>query len=156
MPDGAWDASFAQITCDLPLLRQAGPFWFNHPTPPLPFSLNRSLQLVPTVTFAPQPDDVMVLAGAFDSVNGEPRHRLARVGPDGSLRGRLILGLASGPPLRLSTPPEVEVPYVLQTSTALNFWTDFRTNSYPWAPLEETFIPDSPYRLFRARSQTQP
>lgn len=92
-----------------------------------------------------------MLAGAFDSINGEPRRRLARVDSDGSLRGRLLLELMAGRPLRLSLPGEVEFPYVLETSSDLTRWTGWLENDYPWWPVELTLTPNEPARFFRAR-----
>jgi hypothetical protein len=60
-----------------------------------------------TASMARQPDGVLILAGAFHSVNGEPRRRLARLEPDGGLRGRLDLEPTAGDPLRLFMPGEV-------------------------------------------------
>jgi hypothetical protein len=100
---------------------------------------------------ARQPDGVFVLAGAFDSINGEPRRRLARVDPDGSLRGRLLLELMAGKPMRLSSPGEVEFPYVLETSSDLTHWTEWLGVDYPWWPVELSLAPNEPARFLRAR-----
>ena len=148
LPDGAWDSSFASLTCALPMLHQTGPFWFNSPT--FVRSLGPEL-IVPSVGCARQPDGVLVLAGAFDSVNGEPRRRLARVDPDGSLRGRLLLELNAGTPLRLSLPAEVEFPYVLETSPDLTHWSGWLQDDYAWWPVELWLTPSDPARFFRAR-----
>ena len=148
LADGSWDSSFAQLTCALPLLQQTGPFWFNSPT--FVSSLGPEL-IVPSVALARQPDGVLVLAGAFDSVNGEPRRRLARVDPDGSLRGRLLLELNAGTPLRLSLPAEVEFPYVLETSPDLTHWSGWLQDDYPWWPVELWLTPSVPASFFRAR-----
>jgi uncharacterized delta-60 repeat protein len=148
LADGAWDSSFAWLTCATPLLQQTGPFWFNSPT------FRRSLGpelIVPSVAMAQQPDGVLVLAGAFDSVNGEPRRRLARLDPDGLLRGRLSLELSAGTPLRLSLPAEVEFPYIVETSPDLGHWSAWLQNDYPWWPVELWLIPSDPTRFFRAR-----
>jgi hypothetical protein len=91
------------------------------------------------------------LAGAFDSINGEPRWRLARVEPDGSLRGRLSLELIAGKPSRLCLPGEIEFPYVLETSCDLTHWTEWMVNDYPWWPVELSLNPNEPARFFRAR-----
>ena len=148
LADGSWDNSFIPLTCALPLLQQPGPFWFNSPT----FLISlESEQIVPTVALARQPDGVFVLAGAFDSINGEPRRRLARVDPDGSLRGRLLLELIAGKPSRLSLPGEVEFPYVLETSSDLTHWTEWMVDEYPWWPVELGLTPSEPARFFRAR-----
>jgi uncharacterized delta-60 repeat protein len=146
--DGSWDNGFPPLTCELPLLRQIGPFWFNSPT--FVSSLGPEL-IVPTVALAQQPDGVLVLAGAFDSVNGEPRRRLARVDPDGSLRGRLLLKLTAGEPLRLLLPGEVESPYVLETSFDLRHWSSWLEDDYPWWPAELCIDSSAPARFFRAR-----
>jgi hypothetical protein len=148
LADGSWDDSFVSLTCALPLLQQPGPFWFNSPT--FLSSLEPEL-IVPTVALARQPDGVFVLAGAFDSINGEPRRRLARVDPDGSLRGRLLLELMAGKPLRLSLPGEVEFPYVLESSSDLRHWTEWQEEDYPWWPVELGLTPSEPARFFRAR-----
>jgi uncharacterized delta-60 repeat protein len=148
LADGSWDSSFAWLTCATPLLQQTGPFWFNSPT------LVRSQVpelIVPSVAMAQQPDGVLVLAGAFDSVNGEPRRRLARLDPDGLLRGRLLLELSAGTPLRLSLPAEVEFPYIVETSADLGHWSAWLQNDYPWWPVELWLTPSDPARFFRAR-----
>jgi uncharacterized delta-60 repeat protein len=148
LADGSLDNSFAPLTCSLPLLQQFGPFWFNSPT------IVRSQgpeRIVPGAALARQPDGVFVLAGAFDSINGEPRRRLARVDPDGSLRGRLLLELSAGTPLRLSLPAEVEFPYVLETSPDLAHWSAWLQDDYPWWPVELWLTPSDPARFFRAR-----
>jgi hypothetical protein len=148
LADGSWGDSFIPLTCALPLLQQTGPFWFNSPT--FVSSLGPEL-IVPSVALAQQPDGVLVLAGAFDSINGEPRRRLARVDPDGSLRGRLLLELMAGKPLRLSLSGEVEFPYVLETSSDLTHWTEWLEDDYPWWPVELRLTPNEPARFFRAR-----
>ncbi len=148
LPDGTWDAGFEPLTCDLPLLKQTGPFWFNNPT--FVPSLGPEL-IAPTVELATQPDGILVLAGAFDSVNGEPRRRLARVDPDGALRGQLLLRLVRGSPFRLLLPPEVEFPYILETSSDLTNWAPWLENDYPWWPAELWLSPSGPSRFFRAR-----
>ncbi|MEI6779439.1 MAG: Calx-beta domain-containing protein [Verrucomicrobiota bacterium] len=148
LADGSWDSSFASLTCALPLLQQTGPYWFNSPT--FVRSLGPEL-IVPSVAMARQGDGVLVMAGAFDSVNGEPRRRLARVDADGSLRGRLLLELSTGAPLRLSLPAEVEFPYVLETSSDLTHWTAWLQDDYPWWPAELWLAPNEPARFFRAR-----
>ena len=148
LADGSWDASFTPLTCALPLLQQTGPFWFNSPT--FVSSLGPEL-IVPSVGLARQPDGVLVLAGAFDSINAEPRRRLARVDPDGSLRGRLLLELLAGKPSRLSLPAEVEFPYILETSSDLSRWTEWLQDDYPWWPVELMLAPNEPARFFRAR-----
>jgi uncharacterized delta-60 repeat protein len=148
LADGSWDSSFAALTCALPMLQQPEPFWFNSQT--LVRSLGPEL-IVPGVALAQQPDGVFVLAGAFDSINGEPRWRLARVEPDGSLRGRLSLELIAGKPSRLCLPGEIEFPYVLETSCDLTHWTEWMVNDYPWWPVELSLNPNEPARFFRAR-----
>jgi uncharacterized delta-60 repeat protein len=148
LADGSWDGSYVPLTCALPLLQQPGPFWFNSPTS---VRSHGAEQIVPTVSLARQPDGVFVLAGAFDSINGEPRRRLARVDPDGSLRGRLLLELIAGKPLRLSLPGEVEFPYVLETSSDLVHWTEWLGVDYPWWPVELCLAPNEPARFLRAR-----
>ena len=148
LADGTWDSSFTSLTCATPLLRQTGPFWFNSPT--FVSSLGPEL-MVPSMALTRQPDGVLVLAGAFDSINGEPRRRLARVDPDGSLRGRLLLELNAGTPLRLSLPAEVEFPYVLETSPDLTHWSGWLQDDYPWWPVDLWLTPSDPARFFRAR-----
>jgi uncharacterized delta-60 repeat protein len=148
LTDGSWDGSFVSLTCALPLLQQPGPFWFNSSSPIR--SAGPEL-IVPTVALARQPDGVFVLAGAFDTINGEPRRRLARVDPDGSLRGRLLLELMAGKPLRLSLPGEVEFPYVVEASSDLTHWTEWLENDYPWWPVELGLDPNEPARFIRAR-----
>ncbi|MDE3066882.1 MAG: hypothetical protein KGJ60_04940 [Verrucomicrobiota bacterium] len=148
LPDGAWDSSFQMLTCALPLLHEwPGPLWFNVP----PLSTPVLSRTPPTASLTLQPNGVLVLAGAFDSVNGQPRRRLARVNPDGKVRGRLILTLTGGNPLRLMLPPEVEAPYVIQTSTDLVHWSDWLEDDYPWWPYDLPLPPDDGARFFRAQ-----
>ncbi len=155
LPDGTWDASFSLVDGQLQVTQQPGPFWFNDPrTFGLPYQatlLDSYLRPVPTVFLARQPDGVLVLAGAFDSLNGEPRRRLARMDPDGALRGRLRLNLLGNSPLRLLASPEVETPYLIETSTDLRHWSGWLMNAYPWWPVELWLPPDEPVRFFRAR-----
>jgi hypothetical protein len=148
LADGSWDNGFASLTCALPLLQQPGPFWFSSATS---LSSLAPELIVPTVALAQQPDRVLVLAGAFDSVNGEPRRRLARVDPDGSLRGRLLLKLTAGDPLRLLLPAEVEFPYVLESSSDLSHWSLWSEQDYPWWPAELLIAPSALDSFFRAR-----
>lgn len=148
LPDGMWDASFGLLDCELPLLREAGPYWFNNT------DYVRTLgaePIVPTAALAAQSDGMLVLAGAFDRVNGEPRRRLARVNPNGTLRGKLLLELSQGHPLRLSLPPEVESPYVLEVSSDLRDWSEWMTDNYPWWPVSLRLDANDPARFFRAR-----
>jgi hypothetical protein len=152
--DGTWDSEFTMVTCDLPLLQRTGPFWFNMLGTPGNF--RPQLQPVPTVHLLQQTNGIIALAGAFDLVNQQSRRRLARLEQDGALRGQLILGLAGGLSPRLSIPPEVEAPYVIEDSADLTDWTAIRTNGYPWSPLDESMAPDSAIRFFRARSLIQP
>ncbi len=148
LPDGTWDSSFNLVTCPLPLVRQPGPFWFNDPMARPTQSLQPT---VPAVSIVRQPNGVLVLGGVFDAINGEPRHRLARLDPDGSIRGRLILLLAKAEPLRLVLPPEVETPYVIQSSPDLVHWVDWLANDYPWWSAELWFPTSEPARFFRTR-----
>jgi uncharacterized delta-60 repeat protein len=150
LPTGAWDSSFQPLTCALPMVQQTGPFWFN--TPPGLFLNLTPQQPVPAAFLARQPDGVLVLAGAFDSINGQPRRRLARVDPDGSLRGRPILQLSGRTSLQLVVPAEVEIPYAIETSTDLTHWSGWLANDYPWWPVELWLSPDEPARFFRTRS----
>lgn len=152
--DGAWDETFTPLVCELPLLAQTpGPFWFNAapPTRISPFLPQPLVRPVPTAMFAVQTDGTLVLSGAFDAVNEEPRRRLARVDADGALRGRLHLSLANGNPLRLRSPAEVETPYVIETSTDLHTWLPWLENEQPWWPLDLPAPLDDPARFFRAR-----
>ncbi|HZI33423.1 MAG TPA: delta-60 repeat domain-containing protein, partial [Candidatus Binatia bacterium] len=159
LSDGTWDDSFPLLTCALPLTQQPGPFWFNNPSNPsvvIRFpggTIPEEEELpVPAVFLAGQPGGVLVLAGAFDSVNGEPRRRLARLDPDGALRGRLELNLSSDPSPQLNVPGEVEVPYFIDTSTDLKLWSPWLINDYPWWQLELPLPTNEPIRFFRARS----
>lgn len=147
LPDGAWDKTFTPLYCDLPLLRQQGPFWFNAPVT----SRRTFGQIVPTGSLVQQRDGVLVLAGAFDSINGEPRRRLARFDPDWAVRGRMTLRLAGTNPLRLLLPPEVESPYVLEASEDLVNWYPWLEDGYPWWPIELSLAPNEPARYFRAK-----
>jgi uncharacterized delta-60 repeat protein len=141
---GAWDADFGLVDIGLPLINVAGSFWFrlNQPyvdEPP-----------VPTAFAARQPDGVVVLAGAFDSVNGEPRRRLARLEPDGDLRGVLRLDIGRGMTPALTGPGEVEIPYVIESSPDLQNWTPWRTNALPWQGWSEAIQMGDERRFFRA------
>ena len=69
----------------------------------------------------------------------------------GSLRGRLQLGLSAGPPLQLATPPEVELPYVIQTSPDLAHWSDWLTNGVPRSPLTLPWAATAPIGFLWAR-----
>jgi hypothetical protein len=105
---------------------------------------------VPTAFAALQPDRVVVLAGAFDSVNGEPRRRLARLESDGDLRGVLRLDIALGMTPTLTWPGEVEIPYVIESSPDLQSWTPWRTNALPWQGWSEAIAIQDEHRFFRA------
>ena len=89
--------------------------------------------------------------GPLPTWRGTPRAGLARLDPDGSLRGRLLLELMAGKPLRLSLPGEVEFPYVLETLSDLTRWTEWLENDYPWRPVELGLTPNEPARFIRAR-----
>jgi len=147
LPDGAWDSTFGLVEIGLPLLQMTGPFWFNDPEnqpsvgAPPPF---------PAAFLVQQPDGVLVLAGAFDTVNSEPRRRLARLEPDGALRGVFGLGIASGALPRLIAPGEVEAPYVVETSVDLQTWAPWRTNASPWQGWSEAVPTGNPRGFFRA------
>ena len=147
LADGSWDSSFAMITCALPLVQDSGPFWFDFPTGRF---VDRGEMPVPTVLAARQPDGVVVLAGAFDSVNGEPRRRLARLEPDGDLRGVLRLDIARRVTPALTVPGEVEIPYVVESSPDLQTWTPWRTNASPWQGWSEVIPIGDDRRFFRA------
>lgn len=153
LPNGTWDNSFGLISCDLSEANQVpGSFWFNNPSrlitqPYLP---------VPAARFVQQPDGVLVLAGAFGSVNGEPRRRIARLDPTGTLRGRMQLSFSSTQPRELMFPEEVEVPYVVETSTDLTHWVSWVQNDYPWWPLQLPVTIDARSRYFRAHFVSTP
>ena len=158
LSDGTWDEGFQLLTCALPLMRENGPFWFNDPSnvpivikfPPegIPAGVEPP---VPAAFLALQPDDTIVLAGAFDLVNGEPRRRLARLDPIGALRGRLELNLSNDALLQLGVPGEVEIPYLIETSTDLKLWLPWQTNAYPWRPFAHSVPANDSARFFRAR-----
>jgi hypothetical protein len=154
LPDGTWDSSFGLISCDLTEVNQIpGPFWFNN----LPSSLTaQPYQPVPAAAFAQQPDGITVLAGSFNSVNGEPRRRIARLDPTGALRGRLQLGFASTQPQELIFPEEVETPYTIETSTDLAHWMPLGQNDYPWRSLQFPVAIDAAARYFRAHFLAPP
>jgi hypothetical protein len=147
LPDGSWDSAFGLITCDLSgVMQLPGPFWFNDLS-----QLQRQPSLpIPAATFAQQPDGVLVLGGTFSSVNGEPRRRLARADANGVLRGRLQLSMSLSN--MLSIPPEIEAPYIVETSRDLTHWTPWVQNDYPWWSLQLPISIDTPARFFRARS----
>ncbi|HYG35100.1 MAG TPA: delta-60 repeat domain-containing protein, partial [Clostridia bacterium] len=143
---GTWDSTFAPVTCELPLLHQPSPYF---PTPPFQTRVPQNDPAVPTVRLAQQPNGILVLAGAFDSVNGQARRRLARLEPDGALRGKPNLGLTRGPNPSLVAPPEIEVPYQIETSTDLLHWSEWLINEYPWWSWEISLPNDAPARFFR-------
>jgi hypothetical protein len=145
-PGGAWDPDFGLVDLGLPLIKVTGPFWFNDPLNQPYFNDTP----VPTAFFARQPDGVVVLAGAFDSVNGEPRWRLARLEPDGDLRGVLRLDIARRVTPALAVPGEIEIPYVVESSTDLQTWTPWRTNASPWQGWSEAIQIGNDHRFFRA------
>jgi hypothetical protein len=147
MPDGNWDSSFSWLSCALPPVPAASYFFSDE------FGSNgwSGHGPLPTAWLASQPDGVLVLAGAFYTVNDEPRRRLARLKPDGMLRGRLNLNLTGGNPTRLSVPGDVEVPYVLETSLDLEHWSGWLHNDYPWWPVDLWIWAEEPARFFRAR-----
>jgi uncharacterized delta-60 repeat protein len=149
LADGAWDPSFSLVTCDLPLLRQRVPYWFDGLTPDL--EVNGSLQPVPTALLAQQTNGVVVLAGTFDSVNGEPRRRLARLEANGMVRGHLGLRLSAGLPPRLLVPDEVEFPYQVEASNDLENWSEWLLNPTPWIGLELPIPLEAEARFFRVR-----
>ena len=105
--------------------------------------------LVPTASFVLQPNGILVIGGAFDAVNGEPRRRLARADNDGQLRGLLHLRLLNSPVLRLLLPDEAEVPYRVETSTDLSHWVPWLENQYPWWGAEVAIPGTGPVRFFR-------
>lgn len=148
LPDGAWDNGFSLVTCAVPMVRETGPFWFNTPLAP---AFRFPPPPVPAAFLAVQSDGVIVLAGAFDSVNGEPRRRMARLDPDGALRGVIQLGISAPDPVQLYVPPEVELPYVIESSPDLRFWSPWRTNTSPWRGWSEPVDMGELGDFFRAR-----
>lgn len=149
LPNGVWDGSFDRVTCGIPLVRQTGPFWFNAPSHQF---LVQSPPPVPTVFLSRQPNGILNLAGAFDDVNGVPRRRLARLDPEGVVRGALQLGISPPNPVQLYVPPEVEMPYVIDYSPDLQSWSPWRTNTAPWREWRESVAAGEPGGFFRARS----
>ena len=153
LPDGSWDNSFKMLQCELPLLNGPSPFWFSPPSwNPRWLGGTTNGPPAPTAAIVQQPDGVFVIGGAFETVNGELRRRLARVNPDGALRGRLLLHLtgANSDLMRLHLPAEVETPYQIQTSTDLIHWFPWLNDDYPWWPAELWLNPNEPVRYFRA------
>ncbi len=146
LPDGAWDSGFAMQQCALSELRNSDEFWFDDPSADPETSAP-----VSTAWLARQPGGVLVLAGAFYAVNGEPRRRLARLAPDGALHGRLNLELRGSDPLQLSMPGEVEVPYWIETSFDLEHWKEWLFIGYPWRPVDLWLPTDEPVHFYRAR-----
>ncbi len=145
LPDGRWDSSFSRLCCGLPPAQQTSSF--GSPADP---RFPGPQPLTATANLILQPDGVLVLGGAFDAVNTEPRRRLARVDPDGSLRGRLVLRVAND--LKLQLPAEVEIPYAIESSTDLYHWSDWLIDDYPWCPADLWLPRGEPMRFFRARS----
>ena len=147
LPDGTWDSSFDLLTCALsPVSATASSFSDDFTN----YGGSGGGPL-PTASMVRQPDGVLVVAGAFHSVNGEPRRRLARLDPDGGLRGRLELELIEGDRLRLFVPGEVEVPYAVETSPDLEQWSGWLLIQDPWRPVEWWVPLAEPARFFRVR-----
>jgi hypothetical protein len=148
MPDGTWDNSFNLLLCDLSETTQVpGPFWFNNS------ALLRGLPLlpVPIARLVRQTNGVLVLAGIFKSINGEPRRRLARLDPDGAIRGQFRLAITPDQGPSVFVPPEIEAPYTVETSTDLEHWSAWVQNDYPWWSTNALVPRNSSTRFFRAR-----
>jgi len=153
LPDGTWDNDFWLITCDLSEANQIpGPFWFDN----VSRLITQPYQPVPVLSIAQQPDGIIVLGGTFNSVNGELRRRIARLEPNGALRGRLQLAFTSTQPREIVFPEEVEIPYVVETSTDLMHWIAWVQNDYPWWSLQLPVTTDARARYFRARGLLPP
>jgi large repetitive protein len=153
LPDGTWDNSFSLVVCDLSeATALPGPFWFSD----LSFFQRTPSLVVPAVSFAQQPNGVLVLGGIFGSVNGQPRRRLARIDTDGTVRGQLRLALIGGSPGFVVLPPEIETPYVVEASSDLREWTSWVESQYPWWPLQLPIPEGAPVRFFRARALQPP
>ncbi len=152
LADGTWDSAFGLISCDLgEVIQSPGPFWFNNN---LSQFFSQPLLPIPSAGFVQQPDGVLVLGGTFNLVNGELRRRLARLDPNGTLRGRLQLNLSPGQPQTPETlflPPEIEAPYIIESSADLVHWTPWIQNDYPWTAIQLALPIDVPARFFRAR-----
>lgn len=151
LPDGTWDESFHWLSAtSISSLAFAPKFDFNDRSPTEP-ELESSESIK---SFALQPDGVLVLGGAFNEIDGEPRRRLARLDSTGTLRGRLALILDASVPglLRVGAQPEIEIPYAIESSADLITWETVRLNRTPWIPAAITLesAASLPYEYFRA------
>ncbi|MFO1499741.1 MAG: delta-60 repeat domain-containing protein [Verrucomicrobiota bacterium] len=130
LPDGQWDSTFQLVTALDPFAGIMTPrFPFNDPESDSFVELPGSISSV-----AQQPDGVMTIGGSFTEINQEPRPRLARLQPDGELRGQLtpLIGIATSRVIDLRAGPEVPIPYVMQSSADLVHWSNLSTNASPW------------------------
>ncbi len=148
LADGQWDSSFPLLYCPVSLPAFASATWTENPALVRPDS---SRYPGPCARMALQPDGVLVLAGAFEEINGEPRHRLARFDLSGALRGRLRFEMTRSP-RQLLLPAEVGQPYVIELSDDLKAWHPWLINTYPWWPAAVALPADDQTRFFRARS----
>ncbi len=148
LSDGQWDGSFPLLYCPVSLPAFASATWTENPAL---LGLNSTRYPGPCARMALQPDGILVLAGAFEEINGEPRHRLARLDLSGALRGRLRIEMTRSP-RQLLLPAEVEQPYVIEFSDDLKAWHPWLINMYPWWPAAVALPTDDQIRFFRARS----
>jgi uncharacterized delta-60 repeat protein len=152
MPDGSWDSSFR-------LLQTTNSNFIIQPPRYVPQKYPAIVQQPSAAIrgMAQQPDGTIVIGGDFTEINGELRRHLARIDPGGRLRGMLSLSIETTPLglVQLSTPAEVEKPYVIEESEDLTSWFPVRTNATPWIPISlygEPAASGAP-RFFRAVSQ---
>jgi uncharacterized delta-60 repeat protein len=107
--------------------------------------------LADVLSVAVQPAGMILIGGAFRSVNGLPRYRIAQLNSDGSVFDGVKLNPPTPMPeghFRLTTqhPPGVE--HVIEASSNLTDWTPIYTNTAPASPLD--FI-DTNAARFRQR-----
>jgi uncharacterized delta-60 repeat protein len=152
LPDGAWDETFQPLVATNSL---QSVFAIKYPfpgsqNPPDAFESAASIR-----GLAAQPDGTVTLGGTFNEINGDARRRLARVNPDGVLRGQLafMIRQTTSGLIELKTSPEIEIPYLVERSTDLLSWEGFRTNNTPWTELSfYAEVPAvGPYQFFRFR-----
>ncbi len=132
--DGRWDAAF-------PALHATGSGFAGGRPPPQPGDLDYGdyaggvLPLSSPALLAIQAEagGRVVVGGSFTGLNDQPRRRLARLDPGGTLTGlfQLRAGPAAGG-VRVELPPDVPWPYQVEASVDLRRWHVLGTNAAPW------------------------
>ncbi|HXI51211.1 MAG TPA: Calx-beta domain-containing protein, partial [Candidatus Saccharimonadales bacterium] len=101
-----------------------------------------------------QPAGTILIGGSFASVNGQPRHRIARLDPDGMLFGSVALNLprrmADGS-FQVTTSGEPTTELVIETSSNLVDWIPIYTNTTVRNRLDfiDTAAPGNSQRWYR-------